>query len=213
MDIFWHGQACFKIKAKNATILIDPFDAAATKLKAPKDYLCDVALKTHNHADHNYFAELSGDTVLVEGPGEYEVKGVSVIGVPSYHDKTEGSERGKNTLYHLQVDGLNIVHLGDLGHVLTEDQIASLGVTDILMIPVGGHYTIDSKEAAQVISQLEPRVIIPMHYAIDGHNPELAELGVFLKEMGAESVEPIAKFSITKDKLPEEPQVVVLTKS
>lgn len=212
MDIIFYGQACFKIKGKAATVLIDPFDPTKTSLKAPKDYSADVVLKTHDHSDHNYFSELTGDPVLIEGPGDYEVKGISIVGVSTFHDKTEGTERGKNTVYNLQFEGLSIVHLGDLGHKLTEEQIADIGNTDILMIPVGGYYTIDSKEAVEVVAQLEPRVIIPMHYAIDGHNSNLAGIEPFLKEMGAESVEPLPKLSITKDKLPEEPQVIVLSK-
>lgn len=213
MDISWHGQACFKIKAKSATILIDPFDPTKTGLKSPKDLSADMVLKTHDHPDHNYFDELVGDPVQISGPGEYEVKGVSIVGVSTFHDKTEGSERGKNTVYNLQVDGLSIVHLGDLGHLLTENQIASIGNTDILMIPVGGFYTIDAKEAAEVVAQLEPSVILPMHYSIDGHNPNLTGVEPFLKEMGIENISPLPKLSITKDKLPDEPQVVVLTKS
>lgn len=213
MDILWHGQACFKIKGKVASILIDPFDPKVTNLKGPKDFSADVILKSHDHADHNYTAEVTGEPVMIAGPGEYEAKGVMIVGVSAFHDKVEGAERGKNTLYNIQVDGLSIVHLGDLGHLLTEEQIAEIGNADILMIPVGGFYTIDSKEAAEVVAQLEPKIIIPMHYSIDGHNSNLAGVENFLKEMGAENVTPLPKLSITKDKLPDEPQVVVLTKN
>lgn len=212
MDILWHGQACFRIKGKIANILIDPFDPKVTNLKAPKDFSADVVLKSHDHADHNYITEVTGQPVIIEGPGEYEVKGVAIVGVTSFHDKTEGSERGKNTLFNLLVDGLSIVHLGDLGHLLTEEQIAAIGNTDILMLPVGGFYTIDSKEAAEVVAQLEPKIIIPMHYSIEGHNPNLAGVEGFLKEMGSENITPLPKLVITKDKLPDEPQVIVLTK-
>lgn len=213
MDIYWHGQACFRIKGKTANVLIDPFDPKITNLKGPKDFSADVVLRTHDHPDHNYFAELTGEPVLVEGPGEYEVKNITIVGIPTFHDKTNGSERGRNTVYNLHLDGLSIVHLGDLGHLLTEDQLTEIGTTDILMVPVGGHYTIDSKEASEVVAQLEPRIIIPMHYAIDGHNPNLTGVDPFLKEMGVENPTPAPKLSITKDKLPDEPQVVVLTKS
>lgn len=213
MDIFWHGQACFKIKAKSATIVIDPFDPEATHLKLPKDLAADIVLQTHQHSDHNFLAGVSGDPISIQGPGEYEVHGVSIVGVQTYHDKNQGQERGKNTIYNLQVDGLSIVHLGDLGHLLTEEQITALGSSDILLVPVGGFYTIDAKEASEVVAQLEPRIIIPMHYSLEGHNPNLSTVDNFLKEMGVENVSPQPKLTITKDKLPDEPQVVVLSKS
>jgi len=215
MDIYWYGQACFKIKGKNATVLIDPFDPDMLGLKAPKgsDFEGDVVLMTHGHPDHNFTKIVSGSPVEVAGPGEYEVKGVSINGVQVFHDKSEGSERGKNTIYSIQIDGLTIVHVGDLGHTLSEDQIQEVGDADILLVPVGGVFTIDGKDASEVVSQLEPKIIIPMHYKLPGLKIELAEVENFLKEMGVEGVVPQPKLTITKDKLPEEPQVVVLNKS
>ena len=175
-------------------------------------------MSTHDHKDHNNTTTpktLSGGKPMVfKDPGEYEVCGVVVTGISSFHDNSEGSERGKNTIFHLMFDGLNIVHLGDLGQSkLTEEQVSQIGQTDILLIPVGGVYTIDSKQAANIVSQLEPKIIIPMHFKIEGLKFELAGVEGFLKEMGAEGVIVQPKLSITKDKLPEEPQVVVLSKS
>lgn len=213
MDIYWYGQACFKLKGKSATIIIDPFAPEFTGLKLPKDLEADVAIKTHDHEDHSNLKAVTGNPVEIIGPGEYEVKGVSINGVQVFHDKKEGAERGKNTIYNIQIDGLNVVHLGDLGHLLTEAQIQALGITDILLVPVGGTYTIDAKDAAEVVSQLEPKIIIPMHYGYPGLKFPLMGVDNFLKEMGTENIEPATKLSITKDKLPEEPQVVVLNKS
>jgi L-ascorbate metabolism protein UlaG (beta-lactamase superfamily) len=215
MDIYWYGQAMFKLKGKNATVLIDPFDPAAIGLKLPKpsDLEADIVLKTHDHPDHNNLAAIPGDPVKIEGPGEYEAKGVSVIGTSVFHDNQEGAERGKNTVYTIVIDGLNIVHLGDLGHTLSESQVEEIGSADILLIPVGSVYTIDAKAATEVVSELEPRIIIPMHYLIPGLTVPLEGVDNFLKEMGAENPEALNKLSITKDKLPEEPQVVVLNKS
>lgn len=213
MDIYWYGQACFKIKGKSASVITDPFSSEATGLRIPKDLEADVVLQTHAHPDHNNVEVIGGSPMVFHGPGEYEVKGVALTGVSSDHDNSGGEERGKNTIFNINIDGLNIVHLGDLGQTkLTEEQITAVGQTDILLIPVGGMYTIDANQAAGVVSQLEPKVIIPMHYFVEGLKYQLDPVEKFLKEMGAEAVLPIPKLTITKDKLPEESEVVVLSK-
>ncbi len=218
MDIYWYGQACFKLKGKNASVVIDPYDPDFTGLKLPKDLQADVVLNTHDHKDHNFISVVKdpqgGVPMAFSEPGEYEVARVVITAISSFHDNSEGSERGVNTIFHLLFDGLDIVHLGDLGQTkLTETQIAEIGQTDILFIPVGSVYTIDAKAASEIVSQLEPKIIIPMHFKTEGLKFELEGVEGFLKEMGAEGVIPVPKLSITKDKLPEEPQVVVLSKS
>lgn len=218
MDLYWYGQACFKIKGKNASVLIDPFDPEYVGLKLPKDLSADVVLSTHDHKDHSFASVVTtpqgGKPMTFDKPGEYEVAGAVITGINSFHDNSEGSERGRNTIFHLLLDNLDIVHLGDLGqNKLTEEQVAEIGQTDILLIPVGSIYTIDAKAASDIVSQLEPKIVIPMHYRIDGLKFELEGVEGFLKEMGAEGVVPQPKLSITKEKLPEEPQVVVLSKS
>lgn len=214
MDIYWLGQACFKIKGKNATVVIDPFIPEQIGLKLPKEIDADVVLKTHDHGDHNNSEAVSGSPIIFERPGEYEIKGVVMTGISSFHDNVEGRERGTNTIFHILMDGLTIVHLGDLGqNTLTEKQIADIGGCDILLIPVGSVYTIDGKIASNIVAQLEPKIVIPMHYLIEGLKIPLESADKFLKEMGAEGVVAVPKLSITKDKLPEEPQVILLTKS
>lgn len=218
MDIYWGGQSFFKIKGKHASVIVDPFDPEYTGLKSPKDLTADMVLLSHGHQDHNnsglITTQLGGKPMVFADCGEYEVGGIVVTGISSFHDNTQGSERGKNIIYHLMIDGLNIVHLGDLGQSkLTEEQISEIGSIDILLIPVGSIYTIDAKTAAVIVSQLEPKIIIPMHYKIEDLKFELEDCAGFLKEMGAESVVPLPKLSITKDKLPEEPIVIVLSKS
>lgn len=213
MDISWFGQSCFKIKGKNATVVIDPYDPEFTGLKFPKDVEAQIVLSTHGHNDHNNVSEIKGDPLVIIGPGEYEKAGVSIEGVSTFHDDSQGTSRGVNTLYHILIDGIDIVHLGDLGHLLSEEQIGQIDNTDILMIPVGSVYTIDGEAAAKVVPQLEPRIVIPMHYKIPELKIELESVEPFLKEMGAEGVEPIPKLSITRDKLPEETAVVLLNKS
>lgn len=214
MDIYWYGQACFKVKGKNTTLIIDPFDPEFIGLKLPRDMEADIALKTHDHGDHNNLKAVTGSPVEIAGPGEYDIKGVAITGVGVYHDKEQGAKRGKNTVYHINIDGLNIVHLGDIGHTLSQTQIDEIGSCDILMVPVGSVYTVDAKDATEIVSQLEPSIILPMHYGgIPGLKVELEPVGNFLQEMGVEKIESVSKLSITREKLPEEPQVIVLSKS
>src|SRR5438045_1698914 len=116
MDIIWYGQALFKLKGRSATVIIDPFDPDFTGLKLPKDLSCDIGLKTHDHKDHSNLGILAGNPIKIDGPGEYEVKGVAVVGVKTFHDGKNGEERGENIIYNVEIDGIKVVHLGDLGH-------------------------------------------------------------------------------------------------
>jgi len=212
MDITYLGHASFKIKGKAATVVTDPYDPKIG-LKFPK-VEADIVAVTHGHFDHSAFSQVGGQPFVVSGPGEYEIKGVEIVGVDSFHDNKKGEERGRNTIYNFKIDKLNIAHLGDLGQEsLTDSQIGEIGNVDILMIPVGGYYTIDASVASKIVSQLEPKIIIPMHYRDnDSTIKELAGVENFLKEMGKEGITPIAKLSITSDKLPEETQIVVMSK-
>lgn len=213
MDIYWLGQSCFKIKGKNITVIIDPFDPEFTGLKLPKDMKADVVLSTHNHADHNFTSAIPDSPLIITGPGEYEKSGVSIIGISTFHDNENGATRGANTVYHIMMEGINIVHLGDLGHVLTEQQESQIDASDIVMIPVGGGPTIAAEEASKVVASLEPKIVIPMHFKTEGLKFDLAGVEPFLKEMGAENIEAQPKLSVTQGKLPETTTVVVLNKS
>ncbi|MCI0531768.1 MAG: MBL fold metallo-hydrolase, partial [candidate division Zixibacteria bacterium] len=155
---------------------------------------------------------VKGTPFVIEGPGEYDRKGVSMIGVHSWHDAKGGQERGANTIFVYEMDGLRIAHLGDLGHKLDDDHLEQMGPIDIVMVPVGGVYTLNPKEAAEVVRQIDPWVVIPMHYQTADLklDSKLAEVGDFLKEMGKENIERVARYSITADKLPADLQVVVL---
>ena len=216
MEITFIAHASFKLRGNKATVVTDPFDPAFLNLKFPK-VEADIVTISHEHADHNYLPADILSPLLIQGPGEYESKGVNVIGVSSYHDDKNGGERGLNTIYRIEMDGISLVHLGDLGHKLNDTQLELLDGVDILMIPVGGFYTLSVSTAVEVVNQIEPLVIIPMHYLTpDLKGPEFAKLSwvdVFLKEMGKEHVEPQAKYNITKDKKPAETTIVVLTPS
>ena len=155
MDIVYLGHSSFKIRTKSATVITDPFDSSMVGLKYPT-VEGDIVSVSHSHADHNAVSKVTGAKKIIEGPGEYEVMGVSVIGYPSFHDSESGAARGKNTIYVFEAEGLRIAHLGDLGHVLSDDLVNQMGGIDVLMIPVGGFYTIGPKEAADVVSKIDP---------------------------------------------------------
>jgi len=209
MYITWLGQSCFKIQGKEVTIVTDPYDQT-TGLKLPR-MSADIVTVSHDHYDHNYVSAISGNHFLINTPGEYEVKKVFIYGIPSWHDDKEGKERGANTIYLFEFEELKIAHLGDLGSSLSDEQLEKLEAVDILMIPVGGVFTLNAKGAAQVISQIEPRMVIPMHYKVPGLKINIDGLDKFSKEMGAKREEPLDKLRITKKDLPaEETKIIIL---
>lgn len=211
MEMTFLGHAAFKLKGKNTTVVTDPY-GPETGFTLPK-VDSDIVTVTHFHPDHNNVLAVGGNPFIIQGPGEYEIKGTSVVGVSSFHDSKEGSERGLNTLYNITIDDINVTHLGDLGQKeLTQSQVEALGTVDVLLIPVGGVYTIDAPTAAKITAQLEPKIIIPMHYFTEGLKYQLDSVDKFLKEMGQEEVTKEVKLVVAADKLPDEPKVVVLQK-
>jgi len=202
MTITWFGQSCFRIESKEGSILIDPF-SKELGLRPPK-IKDDIVLVTHAHWDHNNIEGANEESLLITNPGEYERKGISVRGIISYHDNTQGSERGYNTIYVIRAEEMTICHLGDLGQqVLSDTQVEEIGDVDVLLVPVGGVYTIDHKEAVHVISQIEPKIIVPMHYKVPGLSVELESVEKFIKEAGL-SAERVEKIKIAKKTLPVE---------
>ena len=214
MEIKWFGHAFFLIKVKDNNqeikIAIDPF-SSEIGIKPPK-IGADILLITHSHYDHNNTAAIEGDYFLIDTPGEYEAKKVFIKGILSYHDNEKGKERGFNTIYVVEPEqeGIRICHLGDLGQKeLTSEQIEEIGEVDVLMIPVGGIYTINAQQARDVVSQIEPKIVIPMHYSIPKLKIKLEGVEKFLKAMGVSGIEAQTKLSIKKEKLPAETQVVL----
>ncbi len=215
MQIIWKGQSCFQItssegKNNHVNIVIDPFDETIG-LRLPK-LEADILLVTHQHHDHNNTKQVSGSPFLIEGPGEYEIKEVYIEGLSSFHDDSSGKEKGLNTIYTIEAEDIRICHLGDLGQKeLTSEQLEKIGEIDILMIPVGGVYTIGVKEAVRIMSQIEPNIIIPMHYQIPKLKLKLDGVDKFLKAMGIKSISPLPKLSIKKkDILSEAAKIVIL---
>lgn len=207
MDITLLGHSSFRIHGKLATVVTDPFDSAFIGLKFPKHITSDIVTVSHNHKDHNAVTQIEGNPFIVSGPGEYEIKGVGIVGIPSHHDV---ERKEQNTIYRIEIEDLSIVHLGDLGRMLTSAEVDELDGVDILMIPVGGTYTIDAAVAAKLVSEIDPKIVIPMHYARPGLKFNLAPVSLFLKEMGQEIVAAQSKLSISKAKLPEQKQIIIL---
>jgi len=221
--IYWAGQSCFQISVSNskdhsADIVIDPYNEEAVGLKLP-NLSADILLVTHDHPDHNNIKDVKparaggGTPFVIQGPGEYEVKEVFVQGIPSFHDDKEGKEKGQNTIYVIEAEDMRFCHLGDLGQKqLTDEQLEKIDGIDVLMIPVGGEYTIDSPGAQKIISQIEPKIVIPMHYNLPKLKLKLDEVSKFLKTMGKPSVAPIDKLVVKDSTLPKEGamEIVVL---
>lgn len=214
MTITFKGHSCFTIgisrgKQEQVRILVDPYGPETGFRLSPQE--ADILLVTHDHADHNNTGAVKGDPVLITHPGEYEVRGVFVQGISSYHDNVKGAERGENTIYVVEDESLRICHLGDLGQdELTPEQVEQIGNVDVLMIPVGGTYTIDAVAASRVVSQIEPRIVVPMHYALPKLKIKVDGVEKFLKVMGVKEEDPQPKLVLKGRDVGEGVSVVVL---
>lgn len=197
--------------------MTDPYGMmAGWKLPALK---ADVVTVSHQHEDHNHVLGVKamgeGSPFVIDQAGEYEVGGITVFGYPTWHDSQQGSERGRNTIYSIYLDGVHVMHLGDLGHQLTQGMIEEMGDIDVLLVPVGGVFTIDPQGAVEVIASLEPDIVIPMHYRTPAHDPqafgELATLEDFLQKYG-KTAAPQEKLLVNSKSTDEEAetQLIVL---
>lgn len=209
MELTWVGHSCFRLRGREATVITDPPVASLgynlARLQA------DAVTISHQHAGHNNTSFCADPCKVITGPGEYEVAGVFITGVPAYHDAGEGKERGKNVVYAIAIDDVTIAHLGDIGHPVSAQMKEVLGTVDVLLLPVGGASTIDVAKAAELAAALDPKLVIPMHYRTTAeHTSALAPVERFLKEMGRAETAPQAKLNITRASLPAEMQVVVL---
>jgi len=165
MTIQWYGHSCFRLESKGLSILIDPF-SKEIGLRPPK-IKDDVILVSHNHYDHADTSDASPETIIIKNPGEYEVKGAYIEGIQSFHDNSGGSERGLNIIFIIRFDGMKVCHMGDFGqNDLEGHQLEKIGNVDILLLPVGGTYTIDGKQAVRLVRKIEPKIVIPMHYSV-----------------------------------------------
>ena len=210
MTITWYGQSCFRLEGKGVNILLDPF-SKDIGLKPPR-LNANIILVSHEHFDHNNVGEDSAEMFVVRGPGEYEKSGVYIEGINSYHDNMEGKQRGLNTIYVVRYEDIRLCHLGDLGQSqLTDEQIETIGDVDILFVPVGGKYTIDGTQAAKIISDIEPKIIIPMHYKLPGLNVDIEDAKKFIKEIGLKP-EEVESYKINAKNLPTDEMKLVMFK-
>lgn len=213
MDIKYLGHSAFFIKTKDAKLVTDPFDPKLVGLKFPKTE-ADLVTVSHQHGDHNHLGGISGEPLVIDMAGEYEKKGLRVFGFQTFHDKKKGVERGENIAYKFEGDGVSVLHCGDLGLVWDDSFIDQLGDIDVLLVPVGGFFTIDANEAAELIKKIEPSIVIPMHYGHAKLNPQisakLTPVDHFLKKMGVENAVPVPKLTLKKEELQAEDMRVVV---
>jgi L-ascorbate metabolism protein UlaG (beta-lactamase superfamily) len=214
MRIKWYGHAAFLITSDQGTkIIIDPYEPGAFGGQLSYGKIgdqADIVITSHDHADHNYTKDLPGTPQTVKGSGPKTVKGVSMKGTSTYHDRSKGSERGANTIFTLKIDNIQLCHLGDLGHLLSDQELSEIGPVDILLIPVGGFFTIDPKEATRVAEQIKPKILIPMHFKTQKCGFPIAPVEDFLK--GKTNTKRLKASEATFDRatLPQKMEIVVL---
>lgn len=210
MDIQYVGHSCFRLRGKEGIVITDPFKSSVGF--AMPSLRADVVTVSHHHDDHDNVSGVGATAnrekpFIIEEAGEYEVGGITVFGHTSWHDDQKGAERGRNIMYSIFIDDIHVLHLGDLGHRLDQKTIEAIPAVDVLLCPVGGVYTIDAKVASEVISSLEPAVVIPMHYRTAQHDSgtfgELATVEDFMKEYG-KTAQPQDKLRLTGGKANEE---------
>jgi L-ascorbate metabolism protein UlaG (beta-lactamase superfamily) len=215
MNIQYYGHSCFKITTKPAgrgqqdvVFFIDPF-SKDIGLRPPQGS-ADLVLSTHAHHDHNNVEAIKGDPYIIDIPGEYSIKGINIVGINSFHDDKKGEIRGLNTIFVIESEELRICHMGDLGTDLDQKQLEQINGVDILMIPIGGKYTIDSRAACDIIKKIEPAIIIPIHYKMPGSNMEIEDEAKFCREMGNCPKEKVLKINIKKKDLEGKSMEVIL---
>jgi len=209
MQITWYGHSCFRLRSRKGTVVTDPYGNGLgydlPRLRA------DIVTVSHKHPDHDNVKAVKGKPMIINGPGEYEIKGIFVIGIPTSQGDGQGGPKSRNTMYLFNLGGVTVCHLGDLVRVPTQWEVEELSDVDVLLIPVGGGNAIGAAKASEVISLLEPKVVIPMHYGTEAvKGLKLQPVDHFLKEMGIKEIAPQDTVKLTKGGLPSETQVIVM---
>lgn len=208
MDITWLGHSCFRIKGKEALVITDPCHPSLGYTLSGLQ--ADIVTLSHFHPGHCYTEAITGEFKEINGPGEYELKGAFVTGIATFHDTEQGEKLGKNTVYLLEMDGMTLCHLGDLGHFPASGLIEAIRDIDVLFSPVGGMSTIAGSTAAEIVRRLTPKIVVPMHYKTSKLVGELETVDRFLKELGIKEMVSQPKLSVNRSSLPSSTQVIVL---
>lgn len=217
MEIKYLGHASFLIKSREVKIVTDPYDPYIG-MKFPK-VEADIVTVSHSHKDHNYIQGIQSPAssikpLVLDMPGEFEKLGARIFGYKNYHDKKQGAERGEVVMFKIEIEGMSVLHCGDLGCIPDDAFLDSIGEVDILLVPVGGFYTIDASEASELIKKIEPSIAVPMHFnhpKLDQKNfGQVSPLSEFLKKFGLESLPPVPKLVVRKEELEQEMKIVVM---
>jgi L-ascorbate metabolism protein UlaG (beta-lactamase superfamily) len=206
VEISFLGNTCFRIKGKEVTVVTDPYTPAAGR--PPLKAQAEIVTVSRDDPAHNQVAAIGGEPRAINGPGEYEIRGVLISGVATFGEGSGTKQRPRNTVYVMQMDDLRLCHLGGLGHVLSTEQVDEIGTVDVLFVPASGG-SLDTSKAAEVISQIEPSIILPMQYSSSDEDG-IATIAKFCHEMGLRQIIPQPRFTIAKGSIPAETQVVVL---
>jgi L-ascorbate metabolism protein UlaG (beta-lactamase superfamily) len=214
MKIKWYGHAAFKITTEGGVrVIIDPYQSGAFGGALSYGKITeetDIVLTSHDHDDHNYTKDIKGTFKHINKEGIYKEKGLTIKAFPCYHDPSEGKERGNNLVFMIEADGLRLAHMGDLGHTLAQETVKKMGRVDIVLLPVGGFYTIDSDEAGMVMNEIKPKFTIPMHYKTPKCEFPIAGIEAFTAGKKGIKMVNAYEIEVNKDNLPKEPEIIVM---
>ncbi|MBI3980100.1 MAG: MBL fold metallo-hydrolase [Chloroflexi bacterium] len=208
MEITYFGLSCFRLRGRDAAVVADPIDRSAGY--ALGRVTADIVTVSNPAREHITVEAVGGSPKVIRGPGEYEIKGVFIQGIATSTRASRPETAARNTAYVVEIDGLNVCHLGELANVPTEEQIERLENLDVLLVPVGGHGVLDATKAAETVSLLEPKIVVPMYYHTEESRIRLDPVDRFLKEMGVPSVRPEPKLTVTRSSVPEATTVMLL---
>ncbi len=207
-EIIWYGHACFEVRGRNVTVLMDPVPrSSGYDMGKPS---ADIVTVSHDHKGHTALENVQEGYRLINGPGEYEIQEVYINGIQTYHDTERGKKLGRNTVYVVEIEELVVCHLGDIGHVLTDQQAELISSVDVLLVPAGGGPTITPAQAAEVIAQIEPGIVIPMQFQTEQGDADRDPVDGFLREMAAAEHETLERLRVRKSDIGESAKVVVL---
>ena len=210
MKVVWHGHSCFEVK-NNVTVVTDPHDGKSIGIRTPI-VKADVLLISHDHFDHNCSRVVKGDFVTVREPGERIEKGDKIFGLPTFHDDKEGSKRGRNIVFKFEMEGVRLCHCGDIGHMLSTEQLKALSPVDVLFVPVGGVFTIDGAQARKLVNQLKPKIAVPMHFRVGGLSLSIQTADQFLEGLPESKVLGVGnEVDFVPEELPTETEYLVFS--